>query len=55
MDKQDKKATVTKKLKSERNKYFVPDFGEVEADSLEDVSRRMEELKKEREEGDGNS
>ncbi|MBB0998321.1 hypothetical protein G6024_14705 [Dietzia maris] len=54
-NKKDKSKAVTKKLRQERNKYFVPDFGEVDAESLDAVPSRVEELKKKREEGDGNS
>lgn len=40
-----KVATVTKKLKSEREKYFVPEFGEVEAESLGEVQEIVSKLK----------
>ena len=55
MDKQKKRKAVAKKLRSERNKYFVPGFGEHEAESLADIPTVEELKKRKREEGDGNS
>ncbi|WP_241473766.1 hypothetical protein [Mycolicibacterium neoaurum] len=44
-----KRAALEKKLKSERNKYFVPGFGAVEADSLADVPEAVDKLKEKQE------
>lgn len=38
-----KRKAVTDKLKGERNKYFVPELGEIEADSLEDLEKKLKE------------
>mgnify|MGYP000518892322 CR=1 FL=1 len=38
-----KREAVTKKLKSERNKYFVPELGEIEAESLADLEKKLKE------------
>lgn len=50
----EKKEVVAKKLQSERNKYFVPNFGEVEAADLDDLAKQVKKLKEKEEDGDGN-
>ena len=61
MSKQENKAelgkaeTVTQKLKSERNKYFVPEFGEIQAKDLADVQAQVEKLKEKQEDKDGDN
>lgn len=52
MTKQEKKEEVIKKLKQEPNKYFVPEFGHVEADDLSDVEQELKKLKEKQEDGD---
>jgi hypothetical protein len=51
---EDKKEATTKKLKGERNKYFVPNFGEIEASDLDDLEKQVNKLKEKQEAGDGN-
>lgn len=45
-----KRESVTKKLKAERNKYFVPELQrEIEADNLEDLQSQVDKLKERQE------
>lgn len=48
-EQEDKKKVTTKKLQSERNKYFVPNFGEIEADSIEDAGEQIKKLQEKQE------